>query len=246
MFKIRKFVALLILFCLGLTASEALAWRPRKAATTTTESVVINGERRTYRIDVPRTVDPDVPTPIVFGFHGKGGSGKKFATQTGFNQMASVANFILICPNAAPEWPLDVAAAAKDLAFFDAILASVKSEYAVDPARVFVTGMSNGASFTHLLASERSQIVAAIAPHSGKLGQYARDGIGASYKYPVFLVHGTADDAVPLSRAQEARDLYRAEGHQVDYLEIPGLGHKWANAYDITPKIWNFFATHPR
>jgi poly(3-hydroxybutyrate) depolymerase len=241
----RKVALLLVLVLLGLTANDAFARRPRNVVTTT-ESLTINGQRRTYRIDVPRTVDPAVPTAIVFGYHGKGGSATKFATQTGFNQMAPVGNFILICPDAAPEWPLELTGAAKDLAFFDAILASVKSEFAIDPARVFVTGMSNGASFAHLLASERANVVAAIAPHSGKLGLYARDGINASYKYPVFIIHGTTDTSVPLSRAQEARDLYRIEGHDVTYLEIPGLGHKWATAYDITPKIWGFFATHPR
>lgn len=245
MFTLRKIGLLLILVCLAATANEAFARRPRNVVTSF-ESVTVDGQRRTYRMDVPLTVDPAAPAAIVFAFHGKGGSGSKFAVQTGFNQMAPVGNFILICPDASPEWPLELTAATKDLAFFDAILASVKSEFAIDPARVFVTGMSNGASFTHLLASERSQVIAAIAPHSGKLGSYALDGIHASYKYPVFLIHGTADPTVPVSRAQEARDLYRTEGHDVTYLEIPGLGHKWATAYDITPKIWNFFAAHPR
>lgn len=245
MLTLRKVAFLLVLVCLGITASDAFARRPRNVVTTN-ESLIVNGQRRTYRMDVPLTVDPAVPVAIVFAFHGKGGSGSKFANQTGFNQMAPVGNFILICPDAAPEWPLELTGAAKDLAFFDAILASVKTEFAIDPARVFATGMSNGASFAHLLASERASVIASIAPHSGKLGQYARDGINASYKYPVFIIHGTADTSVPLSRAQEARDLYRAEGHDVTYLEIPGLGHKWATAYDITPKIWNFFASHPR
>lgn len=241
----RRFLPFVLIAVAALSLTDTWAGRLRTVKTIT-ETVMVNGQRRTFRLDVPKAVNAAAPTALVFGFHGKGGSGAKFASQTGWNQMAAAAQFILVCPDAAPEWPLEVGPAAKDLAFFDAVLAFVRSRHAIDPDRIFVTGMSNGASFTHLLASERDGVVAAIAPHSGKLGAYALNGINAATKYPVFVIHGVADTTVPVSRAREARDLYAFEGHEVLYREIPGLGHKWATSSNITPAIWAFFDNHPR
>ncbi len=252
MFPLRNWPALMLLVGITLATPDGQAAgnrrRPPIASTVyPAESVTVNGQKRTYRMDVPLAVIPTVPTAIVFGFHGRGGTGSKFAVQTGFNQMAVSGNFILVCPDGINhEWGMELDTGAKDVAMFDAILAKVKTQFTIDPDRVFVTGMSGGASFTHLLASERAGDIAAIAPHSGKLGRWAKDGINASYKYPVFIIHGAGDTVIPVTRAREARDLYEFEGHEVKYLEINGLGHDWATAYGITPQIWTFFSEHPR
>ena len=249
----RGFLALAIVLGFALLTSSVLTAgsrerRPRLASTVyPAETVVVNGQTRTYRMDVPLANVATVPTAIVFGFHGRGGTGPKFAVQTGFNQMVASENFILVCPNGVNnEWGSELDTGAKDLAMFDAILSAVSARFAIDPDRVFVTGMSSGARFSHLLAAERSDVIAAVAPHSGMLGKWAKDGINASRSYPVFVIHGVNDTLIPVDRAREARELYEFEGHFVKYLEIPNLGHDWATSYGITPQIWNFFTEHPR
>lgn len=245
---LRRWMFLLVVAGMVIATTNSEARRPKAGSKVyLAESVTVGGQKRTYRMDVPRSVNPAIPTAIVFGFHGGGGTGSKFAVHTGFNQMAAAANFILVCPDGVNGlWGVDPETAAKDIAMFDAILAKVKTRFAIDPDRVFAMGMSNGASFTHLLAAGRADTIAAIAPHSGTLRQWAAAGINADFKYPVFLIHGTDDTSIPVARAREARDAYESEGHFVKYLEIPNLGHIWATANGITPQIWTFFSEHSR
>ena len=40
----------------------------------------------------------------------------------------------------------------------------------------------------------------------------------------------------------ETRD--RRQGHPVELLEIPGLGHQWAEAQQINSRIWQFLRSH--
>jgi len=65
-------------------------------------------------------------------------------------------------------------------------------------------------------------------------------------RLPVLIVHGTADGIFPVTVARENVDKYRREGHEVSYIEVPGLGHAWASDANINERIWAFFAAHPR
>ena len=55
------------------------------------------------------------------------------------------------------------------------------------------------------------------------------------------IIHGDKDNVI----ARENRDKYRKEGHEVLYVEVPGLTHWWTGG-DINDRIWQFFADHPR
>ncbi len=115
----------------------------------------------------------------------------------------------------------------------------------MDLNRVYATGMSNGAYFVNLLASQRSERIAAIAPHSGGIGLLGRRGIHAGRKYPIMVIHGTDDRLVPVAQARKSQEAYRKEGHEAVLVEIPGLGHRWATSANINDTIWEFFRAHP-
>jgi predicted esterase len=106
--------------------------------------------------------------------------------------------------------------------------------------------MSNGGYFAHLVGQLRSKTVAAVASHSGLLGVHTLLGINAERKFPVLIVHGNRDRILSVDFARENRDKYRREGHEVKYVEVPGLGHLWAIEQGINDTIWEFFADHPR
>jgi polyhydroxybutyrate depolymerase len=86
---------------------------------------------------------------------------------------------------------------ADDLAYVDAILALLDAEYAVDAARIYVTGFSNGGQMSSRLAAERADRFAAAAAAAGFL-----DVEPAPAARPLSLVAsvGTLDDrlTVPL------------------------------------------------
>src|SRR5262249_28302023 len=133
---------------------------------------------------------------------------------------------------------------AKDLAFFDALVAKVSRDYKIDARRIHVLGMSNGGYFAHLVRKERSKTVASVASHSGPLGLQTLLGIGAARKFPVMIIHGDKDNIFPVAFARENWDKYRKERHEVKYVEVAGLGHMWAVKSGINDQIWKFFADH--
>ena len=131
--------------------------------------------------------------------------------------------------------------------FFDALNEAVTKQYNIDPNRIYLTGMSNGAYFISLLASQRSEKIAAIAPHSGGLSVLglAKDPAWAC-KYGVIVVHGERDSVVKVDEGRKMRDACLKWGHQVEYVEVPDHHHFWANSIKINDKIWDFFESHPR
>ena len=58
---------------------------------------------------------------------------------------------------------------ADDMAFFDALLDRLQTDFSIDPKRIYVTGFSNGAAMSTRLVAERSQRFAAGAGNAGLL-----------------------------------------------------------------------------
>jgi polyhydroxybutyrate depolymerase len=84
--------------------------------------------------------------------------------------------------------------AVDDVAFVAALIDSVSARYPVDPARIYVTGMSNGAMMSHRLGSALSHRVAAIAPVVGAVfGDEPRPAAPVS----AIMINGLLDASVP-------------------------------------------------
>jgi polyhydroxybutyrate depolymerase len=207
---------------------------------------------REYRLEVPDSLDLTKPAPIVFAFHGMGDDNKDhMAATSGLPELAAEHKFILVFPAASAQripqgvvnaWALAPEHIPVDLAFFDALLAKLQTQYRLDPQAIFITWMSNGGYFAHLLGRERSDKIAAVAVHSGELGQEKLELITTGRKFPVMIIHGDADPIYPVEYARHARDVYEAAGHSVTYLEIPNWIHQWNSGVD--EKIWDFFNSH--
>jgi polyhydroxybutyrate depolymerase len=129
---------------------------------------------------------PGKSVPVVFAFHGHGGTAKHaartFAYQTHWPEA------VVIYPQGVPTvgqltdpkgeksgWQAKAGDDDdRDLKFFDTVLAWAKKEYAVDEKRVYCTGHSNGGGFTYLLWKERADVFAAVAP-SAAVARYIPD-----------------------------------------------------------------------
>lgn len=114
-------------------------------------------------------------TPVVFAFHGHGGTMNHVYQGRKFEQLW--ADAIYIYPQGLPTpgqitdkegkkngWLIDTNEQNRDLIFFDTMLAYLKKEYQVDKDKIFATGHSNGGSFTYLLWATRGDIFKAFAP----------------------------------------------------------------------------------
>ena len=220
------------------------------------EKVMVAGRERLYRLVVPDSLDAAKPVPLVLAFHPLNGTRDGFAADTKLDDLAKSEGFIIVYPEFFgkewPHWTMELTGN-RDVDFFDSLYPKLLGQYNIDRKRVYALGHSNGAYFVHVLAALRSDKIAAIAAHSGGLGYLGAlqtpgrpaRGIRAAKKYAAMIIQGTADQITKPAEAIEARDMYLREGHVVEYLEIPGLGHQWANAQNINAKIWDFFQKHP-
>ncbi|HVU37878.1 MAG TPA: PHB depolymerase family esterase [Opitutales bacterium] len=238
----------------ALPASDAAAPQyPGKAGTFPDEKIAVGNVTREYRLIVPASVDLSKPVPIVFAFHGMGIDNKDhFAQVSGLPALAEEHKFILVFPESTTQgidggqvvkgWALSPTHAAEDVQFFDTLLAKLQTQYRLDPDALYVTGMSNGAYFAHLITRLRANIIAAVAAHSGELGVFDVGQIAVARKFPVLIIHGLSDEIFPIDNARRAKLLYENTGHPVEYIEIPNWGHEWDPRVD--EKIWDFFSAH--
>ena len=210
------------------------------------ESIKVGDQARTFHLVVPEKLDPAKPAPLVFVFHGRGDSKDWIRRYSGLEELAPKQGFIAVFPaGLEKQWDLRTVDDNPDLKFFDALFEHLTTKYNVDLRRVYLTGMSMGGYFSNLVASKRSEKIAAIAPHSGGLGVLAVRGVKAAKKYAVMVIHGDADRIVKVDEGRTSRDAYAKEGHAVEYVEVKGMGHVWARREGITDRIWKFFIDHP-
>lgn len=115
-------------------------------------------------------------TPVVFAFHGHGGSSVNASRSFRFHQIWPEA--IVIYPQGVktpglltdPEgkrtgWQSSAEAFdGRDLKFFDSMFNWLRKEYQIDEDQIYSTGHSNGGGFTYLLWAERGDLFAAMGP----------------------------------------------------------------------------------
>ena len=139
--------------------------------------LIVDGLQRTALVYVPTTTAVGTTVPLVFVFHGHGGTSAGAVDTFGINRRwpdaISVYPQGLNIPSITdPDgvragWQHNVGEAGdRDLHFFDALLACLKQDYPVDPQQVYATGHSNGGGFTYLLWKARPDVSAAVAPCS--------------------------------------------------------------------------------
>ncbi len=193
-----------------------------KAAGTTPRTLVVQGKNRSFVLVVPRGYDRTRPHPLVFGFHGDGGSGAQIRTALGLERAAKEPT-IFVYPDAIGDgFDLNEAPEKNpDVAFFDAALANVMDEYCVSRARVMLTGYSRGAYMVNQLACWRGGVLRGVAPQAGG-GPY--DATGKSYDdqgrllcpgmgpVSALIVHGQKDTNVKFSETNDTLAFYRTRG----------------------------------
>ena len=160
------------------------------------KTLVVNGATRTYVLSVPSSYDRNRAYPLLFGFHGLGGSGSQAQLYFGLTQ-ATQGQAILVYPDAtgsSKAWGISGSAATADLAFFDELVRTLQSSLCIDKNRIFAAGHSMGGYFSNTLGCARGNVLRAIAPvagggpyvgcDSGKVaawGMAARDDAVVSY-----------------------------------------------------------------
>jgi len=180
-------------------------------------------KERPFWLQVPSAVDDGGALPLIVGLHDNNGEPGDFRTltcpdgNTGSSDcltaLAEREGAVLVMPSGtsaiffedARGWNAGgggevlctsgraCAEGIDDVAYLDTVIAAVSAAVDIDPARVFVTGMGNGAAMAHRAVCERSTVYAAAVAVAGANEVAATQGCPVARPVPVLQIHGDAD-----------------------------------------------------
>lgn len=198
--------------------------------------VNVGGLARPYRVFVPPTLDRSRPAPVLMVLHGGNMAVDDMVRATLFDQEASSAGYIAVYPEATMRaWNAGTCCGSAprrnpdDVGFLIAVLDQVGRDHRVDPERVFVAGVSNGAMMAYRFACERAERVTAVASVAGAV---VIDPCRPSRPVSVIEIHGTEDPLVPY----EGGDPSVPEaGLNAPYTSTPEMVGRWAELAGCGP-----------
>ncbi|BCJ68029.1 PHB depolymerase family esterase [Polymorphospora rubra] len=208
---------------------------PSPAVGTTTHTLEVDGRERGYRLYRPASVTATGPVPLVVMLHGALGTGSQAEEAYGWPAQADRDGFLVAFPDGlnrswavAPDCCGPPARdGVDDVAFVSEVVHDIADTLPVDPARTYVTGMSNGGMLAYRLACD-TEIFAAVGAVATKLVGGCPDPAPTS----VLHIQGRLDEVIRydggpgrLDNGGTGRNPVRIEG-----LSIPELDALWREA----------------
>jgi predicted peptidase len=213
-----------------------------------------------HAVYLPRDYDPARRLPLVLFLHGSGESGTDSVRQL----TQGLPQALLADPS---RWPAIVLMPQKPTETAEweqfegellALVGAARRHWAVDPARIYLTGLSQGGHGAWVLGARHAGTWAAVVPVCGYVAARRGDaGLPAPFRgdaaelaarlapTPVWAFHGEADDVVPVDQTVLLVEALRAAGGDPRVTIFPGVGHgSWDPAYrDEALPRW-LFAQH--
>jgi polyhydroxybutyrate depolymerase len=187
--------SLLIVIGLPVALLGALAgWA--KLSDKTNGTIVSSGVARRYLLYVPKSYDASKATPLVVSLHPAAGWPAMQKNMSGWNRLADEHGFIVVYP-AGTDFPQvwSTRPTGRDVQFISDLLDKLESSYNIDPARIYVNGMSQGGGMTFLLSCKLAGRIAAVGEVAAAVEH--PDSCGDAAPVPVMAFHGTADRFAP-------------------------------------------------
>jgi polyhydroxybutyrate depolymerase len=196
-------------------------------------SLKIGDRERTYLLHLPPAYDGKHSLPLVIVLHGGGGNAPGAVHMTGFSEKADKEGFVAVYPNGSGRlknrlltwnagnccgYALDNNV--DDVGFIRALIDELEKTRAIDPKRIYATGMSNGGMMTYRLACELSDKIAAAAPVAGALNL---ENCEPAHPVSMIIFHGTVDEHVlyeggePVKRADTHRRVDKPVSYAVNF-----------------------------
>jgi poly(3-hydroxybutyrate) depolymerase len=170
------------------------------------QSMMATGKNRSFIIRMPTSYDGKKPYPMLLFFHGAGGGASAFEGGV-FGNLSRMAadKAIRIFPQAygGNTWSRDEN---DDVLFMDALVEWLGTRVCYDKSRVYATGQSSGAYFSHRFACDRGNIVRAVATNSG--GQRRERALDCKVPISAWTSTGAADNPGHVMGTQQAAEVW--------------------------------------
>ena len=183
-------------------------------------------ERGGFTLYVPERHDGHAPLALVVALHGGGGHGRAFLWS--WLREARSRGFALMAPTSrGSTWSL--AGPDLDAASLRSMVEAVSGDWPIDPRRILLTGLSDGATYTLLGGLREDSPFTAFAPVSGVLhpANFANGNLARAAGRRVYLVHGALDWMFPVALARAAAEELTRAGADLTYRELPDLSHTY-------------------
>ena len=167
-----------------------------------TVSLRHEGRERPYLLHVP-PVALAARVPLLLELHGRGIDPVSFDRWTGFRHLADKAGFVVALPSAMGEiwndgrFPELARDGSDDVGYLVALIEDSCARLLIDVRRIYVVGMSNGATMAARLACEQAGRIAAFAQVGGTVAVGVTAHSRPACPVPILQVHGTGDDSAP-------------------------------------------------
>jgi polyhydroxybutyrate depolymerase len=217
----------------GVPATSAPA-APGRPGTT----VSVDLDKRPFRLHVPRGYDAATPAPLVVLLHGYSASSR---VQEAYFQLTGESDrrgFLYAMPDGTPDaqnkrfWNATDACCdfsrngPDDSAYLRRLIDTVKGSYAVDAARVYLVGHSNGGFMAYRMACDHaSEITAVVSLAGAATGQPAT--CRPSRPVSVLQIHGTNDRTIRYDGGSIAGHRYPSvDGTLATWRRLDGCGDR--------------------
>jgi phospholipase/carboxylesterase len=199
------------------------------------------GSRGGFSVYVPEYLTRDTPVPVVFVLHGGSGHGRIFLWS--WLREARSRGVIVVAPTATGDtWSLmepDV-----DSEHLSRILTYVRAQWPIDPARMLLSGMSDGGTFTLMSGLDGGSPFTHLAPVAASFHPLlvTMTEPGRIRGLPVYLVQGALDWMFPIEVGRAANQALTMAGADVVFREIADLSHTYPR--DENGAILDWFTAH--
>ena len=224
-------------------AEQAVARTAARQADVDISFTVQGRDRRAVIVNAPIAA---TTRPAVIVLHGGMGSAAVMRANSGFDAVARAEGFMVVYGEGTEfgegrhAWNTGFLLRrqvqdADDIAYFDTLIDTIVRDHGADPARIFMTGGSNGGMMTFVYAVARPERLAAAAPVVASMFTFDAT---PSVPLPILIINGAKDDEVPIEGGMSRNPLVR-RAQEAPYKPLEEVVRFWVgvNRSDQKPEI---------
>ena len=150
----------------------------------------IKQKKYSYALYVPDLVSPNMPMIVIM--HGMGGSGAN-TIQAWIDRLGD--KFVILCPT----YPMGAWWSQNAENFVLQLINEIQSNYQIDPNRIFLSGLSNGAIGAYMLGMFYPDRFAGIIPIAGGITKRLMSFLVNLNNTPLYIIQGEFDPIFPIA-----------------------------------------------